>query len=157
MGVRAPRMVILLASVAAFIVLGQAVLGGLTAAFDLASVRSVAGWHGSFLDPVMRTVTELGGGIGLSFLTVVALAVAAALRRWRSAIFLGLVFARRGYRIRRVEGDVPAPTTADRFSGRTRTPRLRADRPKRTSDKEAVRAHPAPPGPFRWLRAPGRG
>jgi hypothetical protein len=89
---RVARLMVLLASLFGLAGVAIAVSAGLSASFDRAAVETLTAWHGSPFDTVMRLASELGGGIGLSFLTVVALGVLIAGGRLRAAVFVSVAF-----------------------------------------------------------------
>ena len=89
---RIARSAIFLASLAGFAGVLIGVRTGLTASLDQAWVTTLTAWHGSPIDTVMRLASEIGGGLELSFLTVVALGVLIASGRLRAAVFVGVAF-----------------------------------------------------------------
>lgn len=91
-GLQIARLSVLIASLAGFAGILIGVRAGLTAPFDQVWVTTLTAWQGSPLDAVMQLASELGGGLGLSFLTVVALGILIARGRLRAAVFLGVAF-----------------------------------------------------------------
>lgn len=89
---RVARLMVLLASLTGLAGVAIAVSAGLSASFDRAAVETLTAWHGSPFDAVMRLASELGGGIGLSFVTVVAMGVLIAGGRLRAAVFVSVAF-----------------------------------------------------------------
>ena len=89
---RIARSAILLASLASFAGVLIGVRTGLTASFDQGWVTTLTEWRGSPLDTVMRLASEIGGGLGLSLLTVVVIGVLIASGRLRAAVFVGVAF-----------------------------------------------------------------
>lgn len=91
-GLRIARLSVLIASLAGFAAMLIGVRAGLTSSFDHVWLTTLTAWHGSPLDAVMWLASELGGGLGLSFFTVVALGVLIARGRLRAAAFVGVAF-----------------------------------------------------------------
>ena len=91
-GLRVARLSVLIASLAGFAAILIGVRAGLTASFDHVWLTTLTAWHESPLDAAMRLASELGGALGLSFFTVVALGVLIARGRLRAAGFVGVAF-----------------------------------------------------------------